>query len=96
MKKEEITLDDVSYLAGLSGLEFDEKEMLSMHKEVVNVVNLLNGCEEVVGDNSRSTIVLSLDQLREDERQNCLSPESVFMDRDCNNGFFVVNKGDNK
>lgn len=91
MKKDKVSESDVEYLAELSRLKFDDNEFASMHKEVSNVVSLLNGCEDCSDASCRSGQSLTIGELRDDTSVGeSLSQESVFVDKDCDNGYFVL------
>ena len=92
MKKEEISLEDVDYLAGLSGLEFNEEESMAMQREVTNVIKLLNGCADAGEGIARSSVVMSLDDLRDDVRGDSLSQDAIFGDKESDKGCFVIPK----
>ena len=92
MKKEEISLEDIDYLAGLSGLDFDEEESVAMQREVTNVIKLLNGCADAGEGIARSSVVMSLDDLRDDVRGESLSQDAIFGDKESDKGRFVIPK----
>jgi len=66
MDNQLISLEQIDYLAGLSGLEFTDKEREIMAKEVSGILTMLHSCEDTNLQDSNIRKVVSINDLRED------------------------------
>lgn len=68
MEKEKITIEDIDKLASLSALEFSEEEKYGFLKQVIDIVDMIDECNEVETDGEYIfENAVGLDELREDE-----------------------------
>ena len=94
MEKNLITIDEIDYLADLSGLNFSDEEKEIMQGEVSGILSMLNTCAdiEVEGSISASTVLLS--DLRDDEVHRSLDKDIALSQvRECRGNYIVIPKG---
>lgn len=93
MKKEEITLSDIEYLAGLSALEFSDSEKKVLVGEVSSVINMLNGCANADVKCKEGAKTMNFNDLRDDTVLDSLNRDTLLGGAPrCDCGFVVVPK----
>ena len=94
MEKDLITIDEIDYLADLSGLNFSNEEKEIMQGEVSGILSMLNTCADIELDNSISMDTVSLGSLREDVIKRSLDKDVALSQvRESRGNYVVIPKG---
>ena len=92
MEKNSITISTIEHLAELSGLEFTEEEKKVMQTQVIDILDMFNGCAEadtIVSD----SVSVTLDHIRNDEVMPSLIREDLLSNSpNCMQGYIVTSK----
>ena len=81
-EKKTITADTVRYVAGLSRLSFDDKDLIKFQEQLARILDYIEQLNEVDTENTLPTthVLSSMKNVfREDEPKASLSPEEVLI-----------------